>query len=232
MHIKLVGILILNLLISNIFASTIFEAKNGDTITVSISENDLTRIEISGQKIIKNFSSADVTKKITKPLGQIFLVPNTKKTFNLYIVSEKGNTYNLKLTPSKNISGDSIIIRPIGEEKKILKTNLKLNSIAYIRNINLLIKAMYLDMDSALYSVSEVNQPITTYDGLLSVLLKTYTSSSLNGQILLLKNVTKAPMLLTEAQFYSDNTLAVSIENPELPSNEFTRVFIIKASEL
>lgn len=92
-------IVLLTALASSSFAKDVFEANNGDTIAATISSSNLTRIEIEGEKIIKDYSSADISKKITKPLGQVYLIPNSMQTFNIYVVSENGNTYNLKLTP-------------------------------------------------------------------------------------------------------------------------------------
>lgn len=209
-------------------AKQIFEASNGDTVSAAISTNDLTRIEIDGQKIIKSFSSANVSKKQTKPLGQVYIIPNTEKTFSLFIVSDTGNTYNLRLTPSKNASGDSIIIKPINNgHLKTSGTQFKSNT--YIRNINYLLETMYLNKnDDINYNLTEVSQVINTYTDLDSVLLKTYTNDSLIGYVLLLKNTSKNKILLTEAEFYSPKTLAVAIENPNLLSNAFTRVFIVK----
>jgi conjugal transfer pilus assembly protein TraK len=221
-------LIILSSLASTAFAKEVYEAGNGDTITASISSNNLTRIEIEGQKIVKDFSAADLSKKITKPLGQIYLIPNTKATFNLYVVSDTGNTYNLKLTPSKNAHGDSIVIKPSASKLKAT-TSLEFSNQAYVRNINYLIEIMYLNKDTdSQYNASNVNQAVITYDGLDSVLLKSYTNDALVGQVLLIKNTSKSKILLSEAQFYSEHTLAASIENPELAVNEFTRVFIVK----
>lgn len=225
--IKLIGLLLCSLAVSA-FAKDIYEAQNGDTISATISSHSLTRIEIKGQKIIKDFSSADVTKKITKPLGQVYLIPNTKSTFNLYIVSDSGNTYNLRLTPSKNVHGDSIVIKPDVSKIKTA-TQINFNNQPYIRNINYLIETMYLNHDDdSQYSSTITNQPIITYSGLDSVLFKTYSNDALSGQVLLIKNISKSKVLLSEAQFYSEHTLAITIENPELNVNEITRVFIVK----
>lgn len=213
------------------FAKEMFEVQNGDTITTTISSENLTRIEIEGQKIIKSFSSADISKKITKPLGQVYLIPNTKSTFNLYIVSDSGNTYNLKLTPSKNAHGDSIVIKAAFAKNKNL-SKLEYVNQSYVRNINYLIEIMYLNKDDdSQYNATEVNQPIVTYSGLDSVFFKSFANDVLTGQVLLLKNTSKSKILLTEAQFYSEHTLAISIENPELAVNAFTRVFIIKETD-
>ena len=221
------GLLLLSCL-TNSWAKEVYEAGNGDTITATISSNNLTRIEIEGQKIVKDFSAADLSKKITKPLGQIYLIPNTKATFNLYVVSDTGNTYNLKLTPSKNAHGDSIVIKPSASKLKAT-ASLEFSNQAYVRNINYLIEVMYLNKDSdSQYNASNVNQAVITYSGLDSVLLKSYTNDALIGQVLLIKNTSKAKILLSEAQFYSEHTLTVAIENPELAVNEFTRVFIVK----
>ena len=114
----IIRLLVLSCLTGMACAKEVYEAGNGDTITATISSNNLTRIEIEGQKIVKDFSAADLSKKITKPLGQVYLIPNTKATFNLYIVSDTGNTYNLKLTPSKNAHGDSIVIKPADSKIK------------------------------------------------------------------------------------------------------------------
>lgn len=185
---KLILPISLLLCVSNVFAKTIYEAKNGDTINATISINDLTRIEISGQRIIKSFGSANISKKITKPLGQIYLVPNQNTTFNLYIVSDTGNTYNLKLTPSKNATGDSIIIKPSDATKAITQQGVKFNASSYIRKLNYLLQIMYLNKnDTSEYMVTDVNQAIITYQGLDSVLLRKYTSDSLTGYVLLLK---------------------------------------------
>ncbi len=78
------------------------------------------------------------------------------------------------------------------------------------------------------YNVSEINQAITTYQNLDSVLLTKYNDDNLTGYVLLLKNTSKTKILLTEAQFYTIKTLAVAIENPSLAVNDFTRVFLIK----
>jgi hypothetical protein len=212
-------------------AKTIFEAQNGDTINATVSVNDLTRIEIMGQKIIKDFSSANISKKITKPLGQIYLIPNINTSFNLYIVSDSGNTYNLHLTPSKFAVGDSIIIKPDNKIKHSTKPINFVNS-SYQRNINYLLQIMYLNKDDdGQFSVNDINQGIITYNNLDSVLLRKYTNSSLIGYVILLKNVSKSKILLNEAEFYAPHTLAVAIENSNLLVNDFTRVFIIKEGE-
>ncbi len=215
-------------------AISIFEANNGDTISANISEKDLTRIEIEGQKIIKDYSSADVSKKITKPLGQIYLVPNSSATFSLFVVSDTGNTYNLKLTPSKNVHGDSILIKPKitqGARTKIAN-NVQFTSSSYIRNINYLMEVMYLGKDDDdQYNATGIVKPIATYKGLDSVMLKSYTNDSLTGYVILVKNTSKSKILLSEAQFYSPHTLAVAIDNPELAVNGFSRIFIIQEAK-
>ena len=228
---KIIG-LILVCLYCQCYAKTIYEAQNGDTINATISANDLTRIEISGQKIIKDFSSANVSKRITKPLGQIYLVPNLNTTFNLYIVSDIGNTYNLHLTPSKKVGGDSIIIKPVDVTKPAPTKNTNLPMSSYIRNINYLLQVMYLNKDDdGRYNVSNISQAISTYNDLDSVLLRKYNDDNLIGYVLLLKNTSKNKILLTEAEFYAPHTLAIAIENSNLLSNDFTRVFIVKDGE-
>ena len=212
---------------SSSFAKDVYEAKNGDTIIATISSTNLTRVEIQGQKILKDYSAADISKKITKPLGQVYLIPNTLSTFNLYVVSDTGNTYNLKLTPSKHATGDSIVIKPADSLNKSSQPLQFVNQ-SYIRNINYLLEIMYLNRDDGQYAMTKINQAVLTYNGLDSILLSNYSNGSISGQVILLKNTSKSKINLTEAQFYSDHTLAVSIENTELGVNEFTRVFIVK----
>ena len=184
---RILRLLILSCLAGTAFAKEVYEAGNGDTITATISSNNLTRIEIEGRKIVKDFSAADLSKKTTKPLGQNYLIPNTKATFNLYVVSDTGNTYNLKLTPSKNAHGDSIVIKPAASKLKAT-ASLEFSNQAYVRNINYLIEVMYLNKDSdSQYNASNVNQAVITYSGLDSVLLKSYTNDALIGQVLLIK---------------------------------------------
>ena len=224
---------ILCLISLGVSAKEVYIADNGDTISATISNKNLTRIEIEGQKIIKDYYSAAVTKKITKPLGQVYLVPNQEASFNLYIVSDNGNTYNLHLTPSKKAVGDSILIKPAPSKTKSSVSSLSFSNQTYVRNINYLMQLMYLNTDAdGNYNVTPENQAFATYDGLDSVLYKSYTNDVLIGQVLLVKNVSKDKLLLTEGQFFSDHTLAIAIENPELKVNDFTRIFIIKEASL
>jgi type-F conjugative transfer system secretin TraK len=210
-------------------AEEVFEASNGETISVTISATDLTRIEVEGQKIIKNFSSADVSKKITKPLGQVYLIPNTSSTFNLYVVAEDGNTYNLKLTPSKKVHGDSIVIRPKNLKKHHQNNQLTFNSNEYIRNINYLMQIMYLDRnDDNQFTITKSNQAIETYAGLDSVLYKEFTNDSIAGHVIIVKNTSNATINLSEAQFYTPHTLAIAIDNPDLGVNDFARIMVVK----
>ncbi len=225
-------LLMLCLISLGVSAKEVYTADNGDTISATISNKNLTRIEIEGQKIIKDYSSAAVTKKITKPLGQVYLVPNQEASFNLYIVSDNGNTYNLHLTPSKKAVGDSILIKPILKTKSSV-SSLSFSSQSYVRNINYLMQLMYLNTDAdGNYNVTPENQAFATYDGLDSVLYKSYSNDALIGQVLLVKNVSKDKLLLSEGQFFSDHTLAIAIEEPELKVNDFTRIFIIKEASL
>lgn len=229
-RIKIITTLLFGAMAIHAFAKSTFEASNGDTISTNISANELTRIEIDGQRIVKDFSSADVSKKITKPLGQIYLIPNTKKTFNIYIVSDVGNTYNLKLTPVKHMSGDSIVILP-KSSSKIVHTKMDINANSYVRNINYLVELMYMNkLTDSEYTATTENTPIVTYKGLDSVLLTTYTNDYLDGSVILLKNTSKSEIRLQESQFYADHTLAVAIENPILEPNDFTRIFIVQQS--
>lgn len=229
-RIKILTTIILGFTALHVFAKSTFEASNGDTISANISSSELTRIEIDGQRIIKDFSSADVSKKITKPLGQIYLIPNTKQTFNLYIVSDIGNTYNLKLTPVRHMSGDSIVILP-KSTTKVVHNKLDINANSYVRNINYLIELMYMNkLADSQYTATTENTSIVTYKGLESVLLTTYTNDYLEGSVILLKNTSKSEIRLVESQFYTDHALAVAIENPILEPNDFTRVFIVQQS--
>lgn len=212
-----------------VLAKSVYEANNGDTISANISITDLTRISIEGQKIASNYSSADISKKTTKPQGDVYLIPNQKNTFTVFIVSDSGNTYSLKLTPTKNMHGDSIVIKPLELKNNKPKSSITFSSQSYIRNINYLMQTMYLDKtDDDLFNSTTNNQAIATYEGLQSALLKTYTNDDITGYVLLLKNISKSKITLSEAQFYSDNTLGVAIDNPELQVNDFTRVFIVK----
>jgi len=211
------------------FAKEIYTANNGDTISATISSTNLTRIEIEGQKIIKDYSAATVSKKITEPLGQVYLVPNQETPFNLYIVSDSGNTYNLHLTPQKKVAGDSIVIKPAGNTHKAKA--LAFNSESYIRKLNYLLKMMYLNQEAGGdYSVHSENQQFASYDGLESILYKTYQNEEFIGQVLLIKNVSREELRLTEGQFYSEGSLAIALEHPELKVNGFSRIFIIKGA--
>jgi hypothetical protein len=239
---KLIKILILASCLSfepMVNAEMIFNAKTGQTINATISEKQLTRIQVSDLRIVKVFTTADIIIQKDKATGQIYVVPNEgqKGEFNLFIVDEAGDSFNLALTASKNTLGNSIVIIPdlaaIKRNKASQNSGYasKFNSNSYTRNIQALIQYMYLNTPEEAtngYEVMNIGQKANLYKNVEINFIKKYSNNILIGIIVNVTNNTNGVITLDESTFAKQSVLAVSIEQPELKIGETSRVFIVK----
>ena len=217
------------------FAEQIFNAHSGQTINATISMRELTRVQVSGEAIVKGFTASNIHIKKDKETGQLYILPgNSKVGFNLFIVDADGNNFNLYLTPSKNQAGDSIVIIPSNNNKSISKLKqpekTKLNS-QYSRDINTLIQTRFINQDgsqSTYYDVMEYNQEVPMWKDIKVILNKQYTNQLLDGNVYIVTNNTISKILLNESKFFNKGVLAVAIEHPNLEVGNSTRVFVIQ----
>lgn len=228
--------ILMSLLVCNaifpVFGEQIFQAKTGQTITVTISEKELTRIQVSGFSIDKGFTAASVKTK--KYNGQLYILPsNIKSSFNLFITDTNGDSFNLLLTPSKNKAGDSIVIIP--DKASIIRGNSAKNinktSTPYERSIINLVQVMYLGMtenDGIGYQVVENNVDVPIWKKMKVTLLRTYSDQTLNGYIFDVTNNGSDPVLLDESEFYKSGVLGVAIDSPSLSVGQSTKVFVVQ----
>jgi conjugal transfer pilus assembly protein TraK len=223
------------LICNNVFAEQIFQAKTGQTINANVSTKELTRIQVSGFPIVKAFTSASIVIKKDPTTGQLYILPNgLKNRFNVFIVDKNGDNFNLNLLPSKNYSGDSIVIIPDGASIKraeIAKSSDKMQNNNYSRNINEIIQIMYMNSNPNTvtgYEVKDINQLVPMWKNINTSLLRQYSNSALDGYIYSLTNETNDKVILDEAKFYHKGVLAVAIENPSLDVGSSTRVFVVQ----
>ena len=220
-------------------AESIFNAKTGQTINATISEKQLTRIQVSDLRIVKVFTTADIIIQKDKATGQIYIVPNEgqKGEFNLFIVDEAGDSFNLALTASKNTLGNSIVIIPdlssIKRNKEAQNPGYadKFNANSYTRNIQALVQYMYLNTPEEAtngYEVINIGQKTNLYKNVDITFVKKYSNNILIGIIVNVTNNTNGVITLDESVFAKQSVLAVSIEQPQLKVGETSRVFIVR----
>jgi hypothetical protein len=96
-----------------------------------------------------------------------------------------------------------------------------------------MIETMYLDKSNEdQYKVTIHNSTIKLWKEVDFELYKTYSDDSLmTGYVYFVRNKTNHEITLTENQFWKDNTIAISIENPVLSPNQVTKVFTIGAND-
>lgn len=220
----------------SVIAEQLFQATTGQTIAATISNKDLTRIQVSGLKIVKAFTSASIKIKKDTATGQLYLLPtDIKGSFNLFIEDSNGGTFNLFLTTSKKKGGDSIVIMPdkasLANTKMNQMTSKDKNSSYYERNIMNLIQVMYLGLnedDGINYQVTSLNTEIPMWKKIKVVLTKSYADRNLIGYLYTITNNDSTPILLEESEFFKKGVLAVAIDNPSIATGDSTRVFVIK----
>lgn len=230
-------LLLLLSLSSFAFADQIFQSSSGQKINATISNKELTKIQVSGVPISRWYTTANVAIQPDQSSGNIFVVPypNQKTSFILELVDKNNDVFTLQLSPSKNSSGDGIVIIPDVSKQKTQNTAAQFNfkNQNYSRNINALVQLMYLDGgddNNYGYDVKNLNIDAVMYKNVKTVIQKEYNNGQLTGFILYVKNNTSSDILLTETMFSMKNVLAVAIENPSIKVGQATRVFLVKES--
>lgn len=230
----------------NTYALQSFNVPDGGELTAVISDNDINRIAISGQKIATAKLANNQLKISTdEQTGQIFVFPIkrnnpviattkignltaqtiTGSVINMFVISETGATYTLHLR-LQSIPSETILIKPSGGG------NTRASSTDFTNHIVTMIEDMYLNHGTEDgYAVSELNTPIKLWKEVDFTLYKTYSDELLAGSVYILRNKADNQIRLSENQFWKPNTIAIAIEKPVLEPGELTKIFVLEAAQ-
>lgn len=204
-------------------------AMEGELIAAIISKSQPTRISVMDDRI-KNvvhkagsFSLSENTDN-----GDIFIIPNERlmlQTIHLFLLTEKGYTYQMALTPQVS-DAKTILVRPshLSTQKAVSweqETPVR-------QTVVRLMKAMIDgEITQGITRVEKI-ESIPFKDGLELKLKSIFTGASLTGNVYQIKNETKEAVKLKEIRFYEDGVLAVHLEQSMLIPGAVANVYVVR----
>lgn len=205
------------------------EVVDGATVFAKVSKKEVTRLAVDGNRIASiRVKKGEIFVEQDDETGQVFLTlpPKADKPINGFLTTEAGQTFTLVLQPEE-IQADSIILRvPRAFSPNPVASSLKSNS--YDKALKQIIFAMANEDGSEDLEVREVNRVVPLWKETNFVLERQFNSDRFVGEKYVLTNVSSAPIVLDEREFYRAGVSVVSIEQLQVVPGGFTRVFIIR----
>lgn len=199
--------------------------QEGVEVTAKIAPDALNRIAVQGDRIvqIKGITGQFEYDK-DETLGQIFIKPTIAeldKPIQLFMMTEKGYTYSLKLT-NQATGAESIVLVPFEENVAWEKAS------SYEAALKEIIKAMHTQSVLEGFSIQNAKLNLPKIQGAKVTHLQSYAGKQLLGQILEVTNTSQTEVLLTEQAFYFEGVRAISIVEPIVPVGHKTRVYWVR----
>lgn len=217
----------LSLLTTTAFALQTKVVSDNQMVTATVSEKDKTRIFVSGDRIssIHGTPNAYVYKN-DDVNGQVYLMPTVayqKQPFSLFITTENGKNYSLKLNPVDQ-AADSIMLKPNIDHSEAKHWE---SASGYNQAVVELIRYMVNGVSPEGYGVNQSNNAKPFFLGSIATLnLKTtYNGVYFKGEIYELHNLTNKPITVTETEFYRPETRAITLEQHTIPPHGTTTLY-------
>lgn len=187
------------------------------------------RIAVTGKKITNAIYEASQLEVQTDAItGQVFVFPKTKDAVALFLTTEDKETHALTLIP-QSVRSQEIVL---GDTKQK-----EAQSQPYSPNT----------FKEAIVSAPDLDKKVTRLiralarnelpDGFHATnrcgafCLKSLSSDTLAGKVLIHQNTSSQNVTLEEKLFYKKGVLAVAIENAHLAPQAMTRVYVVEKLE-
>jgi conjugal transfer pilus assembly protein TraK len=208
---------------TSICANQIKSVKDNQMVPLKISATELSRIFVTDDRI-QSVRGLNGTYELTKDEsnGVIYIKPiphQQQKSFNIFITTELGHTYNLFLTPM-HIPAESVELKPL--TPAFAKAKKWEENSPYIEKLVQLIHNMVNNLKPAGYAIINIenNKPIKISANVSMQLIILYRGKHLQGEIWVLTNTSKTKQYLSAKYFFQKNTRAISLDNEVLNKNE------------
>jgi len=214
-----------------LLAAQTFNVKDGGTVTINISTNELSRVTIGGAgRIDKVWGTAGVLEiQPDKEKGEIFIRPTqaAPPALSFFIRDDLGATYTLVATHS-DIPSETIILTPKGRHKSVAGTNQRVQP--HIEMVKHLVKSMALGNDLEAYSVEDFQQDVPLWNETQIVLKRVYQGIHLVGEIYTIKNISTEEILFQESEFldFGSNVQAVALDDLDIAPGEATQLYVVR----
>ena len=225
---RYISVLVSLLLVGPSFGAQVKSLTENETVKGNISNTDLNRISVEGDRIAQVFgSSGHFTMETDETHGQIFIRPvGEGRQLSLTIITESGLTQDILLIPS-NIPSQSIVLKPAkrnAEQAKHWET-----SQPYVQTITSLMQAMVQGKEVPGFNLRVNEQSLNMWNDLHVKQLQIFEGSQLKGVTYELKNNGDKALGLQEKQFLFDRDIvAISLERFNLAPGGRAYLWVIK----
>lgn len=215
---------------THLSANQVFDVKNGSEVTAQVYKSGLSRIYLKDDRIsaIKGIAGEFQLDK-NDEVGDIYIKPLTTRTsdeLDLFIQSERGNNYSLRLSVASD-KPESIRLDArdlINDEKptslhKAAPKNAEVIELIKIASMGHEIKGY----SSVMYGDPS---PLRLKRNVVSVMEKSYEGKKYRVEVIRLENNTKDYITIEEQDLadYS-NVIAVSIEMKSIAPKEYSKAY-------
>lgn len=228
--IRLLSSVVLLVFVSSAHALQVLEVKNGETVHVTTSLTQLTRIGMSDGSRLAGVWGAKTQVKLTKDedAGEVMIQPVSNKPFSLYVRDEYGSGYTLVVSPI-NSPGDIILLKPARSDKMTAQAE---KSIPYVELLKRMLKTVVANdaADSIPTDGTDVRKVIPLWEEVVLRLDEVRESATLTADIYTLINVSKETIRINESEFehLSPAWRMIAIKEHELKPTEKTRIYVIR----
>lgn len=213
------------------FALQFKPALDNDTLTAQISNKELNRISVAGDRIqhMRGASGAYIYKNDNQQ-GEVYIQPTDfylHKSFSVFITTEQGKNYTLRLIP-KNMAADTILIEPRDANRRAADQWER--GAPYTEALTRLIAAMVNHIAPDGYAVNAIDKPIAQHLGDIATyhLNTIYQGVHLSGRIYELHNRLSTSITLSEREFWHPGVRAVTLQDETVAPHDSTLVYIVE----
>lgn len=218
MKTKIFFILILTM---NVHAAKVLLLQETKAYTIEISAENFNRIKVLDDRVQQVFvKSNQLIMDLDEINGQVFIkpLPNIKDVITLTVVTEKGCSQDLILSPKKQLP-ETIIL---SKHKKNILQKKKNKSRA-----DLLMDAMLNRKPLTGFRLDRKPCSMKGPNGFSMKRLVLYSGSEIDGEIFEIKNETRSPQVLNRKDLWLDNFLALKLEKSRFVAKETALMWIV-----
>jgi len=209
-------------------AVQIVEGGDGSTLYAKLSKKEMTRLAVDHGRVASlRVREGELGIDADEETGQVFLtVPDgASKPVNGFLTTDAGNTYTLVLQ-IVDAPADSIIIKQPRQRSALARNDFK--SSAYDKSVKRLISVMAGDELPEDIEVTQVGRKLDLWQEASMLLETRYSSGDMVGERYVVANVSQAPMVLDEREFYRPGMHVIALDQLNLAPQASTRLYIIR----
>lgn len=215
------------------------EVKPDASATARIALKETSRIKVDGMPIVDVFGSVYSPDNTAGELmvapdaasGELYVMPTAQalpgKPINIFVKTEKA-TYTLLLTPVDVPSETVILSDRLSRAEGQAEAQPTGEAPDWLRQIkNMMVVLTGSSVPPGYLSVP-VGKPVGLWQEARFLEVRRVSHGRLAGSVFDLTNISAAPMVLDEREFFETGVLAIAIDKIQLAPSESTRVYVVR----